>query len=103
MEKGSDFIAPQPIVRGASNFTGFNYPPNTGMAVPVTGTVEVQLLVDAAGNLNGMEVVTEYPPSVGFGQAAVEDFQLAKFVPAHRDGKPEESKVTLVAYYRPPG
>jgi outer membrane biosynthesis protein TonB len=59
--------------------------------------------VDSAGNLKNIQVVTEDPPYLGFAQAALNDFDGAKFIPAFRDGKPVDSKVTIPIYYKPSG
>ena len=67
----------------------------------LTGVAELALNVDAGGNLKSMQVVSEEPPYLGFGQAAISDFSGAKFIPAFRDGKPVESKVTISVYYKP--
>jgi TonB family protein len=67
----------------------------------VSGTAELALNVDAEGNLKDVRLVSEYPPLLGFGDAAVSAFQKAKFIPAFRDGQPVESKVTLPVYFTP--
>ncbi|HEY7001644.1 MAG TPA: energy transducer TonB [Candidatus Udaeobacter sp.] len=102
VKKESDFIDPQPYVGPGSKFTGIHYP-DTGTSVALTGVVELMLDVDAAGNLKNMQVVTEEPPYLGFAQAALNDFDGAKFIPAFRDGKPVDSKVTVPLYYKPSG
>ncbi len=91
LKKESDFIDPQPYVGQDSKFTGIHYP-----EVPTTVSY-------AAGNLKSMQVVSEEPPFLGFGQAALSDFNGAKFIPAFRNGKPVDSKVTIHIYYKPPG
>ena len=100
LKKESDFVGPQPFVGRDSEFDGLNYPKN-----PVTGTlsglVELAMKIDAAGNVKEMRLVSEYPPLVGFGHAATEDFRGAKFIPAFRDGKPVECSITLPVYYAP--
>jgi hypothetical protein len=48
-----------------------------------------------------LRVVSEYPPLVGFQRAAAEDFRVATFIPAFRDGKPVECSITLPVYYEP--
>jgi len=100
VKKENDFIDPQPYVGPGSKFTGIHYP-DTGTTVKLTGVVELALDVDAAGNLRNMNVVTEQPPYLGFGQAASSDFNGAKFIPAFRNGKPVESKVTIPIHYKP--
>jgi TonB family protein len=102
LKKESDFIDPQPYVGQDSKFTGTHYP-QVPTTVSLTGAVELAVEVDAAGNLKSMQVVSEEPPYLGFGQAALSDFNGAKFIPAFRNGKPVDSKVTIHVYYKPPG
>jgi TonB family protein len=101
LKKESDFIDPQPYVGQDSKFTGTHYP-EVPTTVSLTGAVELAIEVDAAGNLKSMQVVSEEPPFLGFGQAALSDFNGAKFIPAFRNGKPVDSKVTIHVYYKPP-
>jgi TonB family protein len=100
LKKESDFIDPQPYVGADSKFDGVHYP-ETGSPVLVSGTAELALNVDAEGNLKDIRLVSEYPPLLGFGDAAVSAFKKAKFIPAFRDGQPVESKVTLPVYFTP--
>jgi TonB family protein len=100
LTKENDFIDPQPYVGPGSKFTGVHYP-DTGTTVMLTGVVELALNVDAAGNLKNMQVITEEPPYLGFGQAALDDFDGAKFIPAFRNGQPVESNVKIPVYYKP--
>jgi TonB family protein len=102
VDKETDFIDPQPYVGQDSKFTGTHYP-EVPTTVSLTGAVELAVEVDAAGNLKSMQVVSEEPPFLGFGQAALSDFNGAKFIPAFRNGKPVDSKVTIHVYYKPPG
>ena len=101
VDNETDFIDPQPYVGQDSKFTGTHYPelPTT---VALTGAVELEVEVDAAGNLKNMQVLSEAPPFLNFGEAALTDFNGAKFIPAFRDGKPVDSKVTLHVYYKSP-
>ena len=101
LDKETDFIDPQPYVGEDSNFTGIHYP-ETGTTVAVTGVVELALSVDARGNLKNIEVVSEEPPLLGFGKAALSDFFGAKFIPAFRNGQPVESNVKIPVYYKKP-
>jgi outer membrane biosynthesis protein TonB len=75
--------------------------PNDGLTNVLSGIVELAMKVDAAGNLKELRVVSETPPLVGFRRAAAEDFRVASFIPAFRDGKPVECSVTLPVYYEP--
>jgi TonB family protein len=101
LKKESDFIDPQPYIGQDSKFTGTHYP-EVPTTVSLTGAVELSAEVDAAGNLKSMQVVSEEPPFLNFGQAALSDFNGAKFIPAFRDGKPVDSKVTVYVFYKPP-
>ena len=100
LKKESDFIDPQPYVGQDSKFTGIHYP-DTGTTVQLTGVAELALNVDAAGNLKSMRVVSEEPPLLGFGEAAMSDFNGAKFIPAFRNGQPVESNVKIPVYFKP--
>src|SRR6266581_542431 len=86
VDKESDFIDPQPYVGQDSKFTG---------------VVELALNVDAKGNLTNLQVLSEQPPLLGFGDAALSDFSDAKFIPAFRSGQPVESSVKIPVYYKP--
>jgi len=100
VDKETDFIDPQPYVGQDSKFTGIHYP-DTGSTVQVTGVAELAVNVDAQGNVKSMNVVSEEPPLLGFGDAAITDFTGAKFIPAFRNGQPVESNVKIPVYYKP--
>jgi TonB family protein len=100
LDKETDFIDPQPYVGQDSKFTGLHYP-ETGSAVAVTGVVELALNVDAKGNLKNIQVLSEEPPLLGFGDAALSDFSGAKFIPAFRNGQPVECNVKIPVFYKP--
>ncbi len=100
LKKENDFIDPQPYVGQDSKFNGIHYP-DTGTTVRMTGVAELALNVDAAGNLKSMQLISEHPPYLGFGNAALSDFSGAKFIPAFRNGKPVESKITIPVYFKP--
>lgn len=100
LKKESDFVGPQPFVGPGSKFEGLHYP-NDAVTSELTGIVELAMKIDANGKLQDLSVVSEYPPLVGFRRAAAEDLRVATFIPAFRDGKPVECKVTLPVYYEP--
>ncbi|HEV2803982.1 MAG TPA: energy transducer TonB [Chthoniobacterales bacterium] len=100
LKKESDFIGPQPFVGRGSKFEGLHYPADT-VTSELTGLVELGMKIDATGKLLDLKVVSEYPPLVGFRRAAAEDFRVATFIPAFREGKPVECNVTLPVYYEP--
>ena len=99
IKQGHDFIGPQPFFGTESNFNGFHYPPQEDAPVPLDGVVELELKIDATGNLQEVKVHSEKPPFSGFADAALADFNKAKFIPAFRDGKPVACDVTLRVYY----
>lgn len=100
LKKESDFVGPQPFAGAGSKFEGLHYP-NDSVTSELSGLVELAIKVDATGNLKDLRIVSETPPLVGFGRAAAEDFRVARFIPAFRDGKPVECSVTLPVYYEP--
>jgi hypothetical protein len=99
LKKESDFIGPQPFAGVGSKFEGLHYPDS--VTSELSGLVELAMKVDASGNLQELRVVSENPPLVGFARAAAEDFRVARFIPAFRDGKPVECSITLPVYYEP--
>jgi TonB family protein len=103
LEKEHDFIGPQPFFGDGSGFTGFHYPPMESGRLQVDGMVELKMKIDATGNLQEINVVSEKPPLLGFGDAALKDLKDAKFIPAFRDGKPVECEVTLPIFYKAAG
>ena len=100
LKKESDFVGPQPFVGPGSKFEGLHYPNDT-VTSELSGMVELAMKIDATGKLLELRVVSEDPPLVGFRRAAAEDFRVATFIPAFRDGKPVECNVTLPIYYEP--
>ncbi len=103
LEKEHDFVGPQPFFGNGSGFTGFHYPQMESGRLQVDGMVELKMKIDATGNLQEINVVSENPPLLGFGDAALKDFRDAKFIPAFRDGKPVDSDVTLSVFYKAAG
>jgi hypothetical protein len=100
LKKESDFIGPQPFVGRESTFEGLHFP-NDVLEAAVPGLVELGMKIDAEGNLKDLIVVSEEPPLVGFRRAAAEDFRVARFIPAFREGKPVACDITLPVYYEP--
>lgn len=100
LKKESDFIGPQPFLGPDSKFEGLHYPADS-LTSELKGIVDLAVKVDAAGNMKELRVVAESPPLVGFARAAAEDFRVARFIPAFRNGQPVECSVTLPIYYEP--
>lgn len=100
IKKESDFVGPQPFIGPGSKFEGLHYPGDS-LTSELSGIVELALKVDANGNMKELKIISETPPLAGFRRAAAEDFRVASFIPAFRDGKPVECSVTLPVYYEP--
>ena len=100
LKNETDFISPQPLFGGESKFSGFHYPAQQAR-LPVTGSADVRMKIDAEGNLQQTKLISEEPPFLGFGETALADFKDAKFIPAFRNGKPVVSEVTLPAFFKP--
>jgi TonB family protein len=103
LKKESDFIGPQPFWGGDSKFNGFRYPTQEDAPVQVDGSAELELTVDATGNLQDLHLLSEQPPFLRFGDAAFEDMSKAKFIPAFRNGKPVACTVKIPVYYKAQG
>lgn len=101
LKKEADFVGPQPFFGAPSKFSGFHYPSKEEAPLQVKGAVELELQVDASGNLAGAKVLNEEPPFLGFAEGAIEDIQVARFIPAFRDGKPVACTVKVPVYYTP--
>jgi hypothetical protein len=101
LKKEADFVGPQPFYGRGSKFEGLHYPSNS-VTSTLSGLVELGMKVDAEGRMKELQVISEYPPLAGFRRAAAEDFRVASFIPAFRDGKPVDCSVTLSVYYEPP-
>jgi len=99
LAKETDFVGPQPFWGGDSKFAGFHYPGRDSTPVQVDGSAELDVKVDANGNLEDLKVLSEQPPFLGFGEMAFSDLAKAKFIPAFRDGKPVACDVKLPVYF----
>ncbi|MBA2242423.1 MAG: hypothetical protein H0W04_05975 [Chthoniobacterales bacterium] len=100
LKDASDFVGPQPVIGGDSQFKGLHLPAGE-LPVRLTGIVDLGLKVDKSGNLQELQVLAEEPPLLGFGAAAGVDFRGAKFIPAFRNGDPTDSNTVLPVCYKP--
>jgi len=103
LTKEADFISPQPFWGGDSKFDGFHYPNPETAPVGVDAFAELEVKVDATGNLQELKLLTEKPPFLGFGSVAFADMKRARFIPAFRNGKPVVATVNIPVYYKAPG
>jgi hypothetical protein len=96
---GSDFIGPQPVYGADSKFSGLHIE-GVHLEVPVTGTVEMRLVVNDKGKLTAGAILGEDPPLLGFAQQAADDFEHASFIPAFRDGDPADCDTRIHICYK---
>lgn len=99
IKAANDLIAPQPVVGADSTFDGLT--PPLGATVAVTAVVDMMFKVSAEGVLQDMRVMAEEPPLLGYGDAALADFEGAKFIPAFRDGDPTAIEIVQPVCYKP--
>ena len=64
--------------------------PQAAMAAGLGGKVRLSCRVTATGALTGCKILSEDPPGVGFGQAALAVIPQMLMTPAIKDGKPVE-------------
>lgn len=100
LKAASDFIAPQPVIGGDSSFDGLTLPEG-GTPIQLTAVVDLGLKVNRKGEMEGIRVLAEEPPLLGFGEAALSDFRGAKFIPAFRLGDPDDCDVVQPICYHP--
>lgn len=100
LKKESDFIGPQPFWGADSKFNGFHYPADEDAPVQVDASAELQVKVNATGNLVELTLLSEEPPFIGIGDAAFDAMSKAKFIPAFRDGKPVACDVKIPIYFK---
>ncbi|CAN5461132.1 hypothetical protein BH18VER1_BH18VER1_10160 [soil metagenome] len=56
--------------------------------------------VDGAGKLNDVKVVSEDPPNMNFGRAALVEYSTARFIPGFRNGKAVSANFRYTSYIR---
>ena len=83
------------------NFPGCIIRARSGAAGGRTGRSDLWVKIDASGNLQEERSGQGISAALGFGDAALDDFANAKFIPAFRDGKPVSCEITLPLYYKP--
>lgn len=71
---------------------------------PVETQVTLQLVVDAAGNVESAAEISRVPHDApdAFSRAATDAVKVAKFAPTSRDGHPIRSRIEYVVVFRPP-
>lgn len=64
----------------------------------VSGTLRLQLKLEADGRVSDIEVVSATPPGV-FEDSAIKAFRDARFVPAQKNGRPVRALVVIEVVY----
>lgn len=77
------------------------YPPQAA-AARQGGRAVIQCTVDTQGKASECFVITETPPGMGFGEAAVSLRPLMEFTPEIRCGKPTSTTVSIPITFSPP-
>ena len=66
----------------------------------VSGEVTLLLLIDEVGAVHQLSVVTSEPPGY-FEEPALRAFQVARFAPAQREGRPVRSRIVVKVRFGP--
>jgi protein TonB len=64
----------------------------------LSGTVRLQLKLEADGRVSDLEIVQADPPDV-FNESAIRAFRDARFAPAQRNGRPVRAQVLIEVVY----
>ena len=64
----------------------------------VSGTVRLQLKIEADGRVSDVEIVHADPPEL-FNESAIRAFRGARFAPAQRSGRPVRAQVLIEVVY----
>ena len=64
----------------------------------VSGTVRLQLKIEADGRVSDVEIVHADPPEL-FNESAIRAFRDARFAPAQRSGRPVRAQVLIEVVY----
>lgn len=101
LKSGADFIAPQlAFIPGNTAYKGFRSPPGHPGR---NGRAMAQVNVDAIGKVQGVKVISEHPPGMGFGAATAGPLRDAMFIPGFRNGKPVASQFSWAMVFTRPG
>ncbi len=69
-------------------------------ATDIAGDVTLLLQIDEFGAVQQLSVVTAEPAGY-FEEAALRAFQLARFAPAQREGRPVRSRIVIKVRFAP--
>ena len=85
---GPEVVTAPEWVRRPSGDDFFKVYPRAAAAKDLSGRASISCQVVSAGTLADCVVIEEYPPDVGFGQAALRLASLFKMRPTTRNGQP---------------
>jgi TonB family protein len=91
VNRGSDFVAPQPV-QGPAIWAPST--PGHAANLKIRGIVRVLHSMNALGKTTGLQVLSESQPGEGFGEAARATILSSRYLPAYRNGKPTASTLT---------
>ncbi|MGZ5019174.1 MAG: energy transducer TonB [Chthoniobacterales bacterium] len=96
MKRGSDFVAPQLVfVPGHEFIPGMpDYPSATAQG-KAGGVTKLRHSLDANGKTTDVQVISENPPGLHFGETAAKAARLLDFLPGYRNGHPVACTYTL--------
>src|SRR6185503_8747856 len=67
-----------------------------------SGTVVLELTVDASGNVTDARLVSDSSVDQAFGAYAVAQARAFRYEPALRDGRPVAARIRIALYLTPP-
>lgn len=98
LKRARDFIAPQFAFAPGNTFASHLRPPTYDWTRG--GVALLNLDIDLAGKVQGVNVAYEYPPGLGLGAAAAEPIRYALFIPGFRDGKAVACRFTYPVLFQ---
>ena len=102
LAEGRDFISPQPIFIVNHKYEPYIPFPYASWATEERpARVEMEVSIDANGQLRNARVLKEDPPGKGYGDYALKQAHNATLLPAFRNGKPVESTTHPTIIYLP--
>jgi hypothetical protein len=91
LAEGRDFIAPQVIYLPTRKYEWFKFPRGSWATEEKPALVELELKIDAGGQLKDARVIKEDPAGTGLGEYFLKEARQNVFLPAYRNGKPVDS------------
>jgi hypothetical protein len=103
LAEGTDFIAPQVISIPERNYDPAKYPEGSWWSEETVGSVEIELTVDATGQLKDVRAINEKECGKRFAEFAVYNVKGGTYLPAYRNGRPVASTTHFTYVFFPRG